>query len=503
MRACRVWKGSAMKSPPIRIRLTFWYFAMFASAAALLCVASLWMLQRSVDETECHDLQERADDVRAVLSHEDPSRSIEQLETDFAGLYALKDDGKYLQVRDERGNWIFRSKRMIAENPALPAPAELPKGGLITQFRQSNHLVRTLTRPINAQGKLYAVQTGIALDKSMSLIDSFRTKLLLLTPIMILLAAAGGHAMSRKALRPVAILAANARRINDRNLDIRLPVSSAKDEVSDLSLTLNQMLERIDKAFASVRAFTGNASHELRTPIALLRTEIEVALNRPRKVEEYRATLGRLHEETVRMTILVENLLSLARADGGAEAIALAPIRANALLRQMAETWKSEMDRALLDFHVEMPGGDLAALGDEAGIRRLLSILLENARKFTPPGGMVRLGAAAQGAYIVFSVRDTGFGIALEHQSRIFERFYRAAPDGASLPGGSGLGLALAKWIAERHNTDLKVESEPGRGSCFFFSLEGTGAIAAGNNQSINRRSESVEDSKRSSMRSL
>ena len=115
---------------------------------------------------------------------------------------------------------------------------------------------------------------------------------------MILLAAVGGHFMSRKALRPVAALAAEARSINDRNLDTRLPVPAAKDEISDLSLTLNQMLERIDKAFASVRTFTGNASHELRTPISLLRTEIEVALYRPRDAEEYRQVLCRLHEET-------------------------------------------------------------------------------------------------------------------------------------------------------------------------------------------------------------
>ena len=116
------------------------------------------------------------------------------------------------------------------------------------------------------------------MNRSLALLASFRTSLLLLTPLVILLAAAGGHVMSRKALRPVAVLAAEARRINDRNLDIRLPVPSARDEIHDLSQTLNQMLERIDNAFASVRTFTGNASHELRTPISLLRAEIEVAL---------------------------------------------------------------------------------------------------------------------------------------------------------------------------------------------------------------------------------
>ena len=126
---------------------------------------------------------------------------------------------------------------------------------------------------------------------------------------MILLAAAGGHAMSRKALQPVAALSTEARRINDRNLSIRLPVPQTRDEISDLSQTLNQMLERIEKAFASVRAFTGNASHEIRTPLTLLRTELEVALYRPRTEEEYRETLENLHKQTVRMTNLVHDLM--------------------------------------------------------------------------------------------------------------------------------------------------------------------------------------------------
>jgi signal transduction histidine kinase len=280
--------------------------------------------------------------------------------------------------------------------------------------------------------------------------------------------------MSRRALRPVAVLTAEARHINDRNLDIRLPVPNAKDEISDLSCTLNQMLERIDKAFASVRTFTGNASHELRTPISLLRTEIEVALYRPRDAEEYRAVLGRLHEETVRMTSLVENLLSLARSDGGAETILLAPIRVNDLFRQMNEVWKSTMNQAMLDFRVEALEENLIVLGDEHLIPRLLSILLENASKYTPPGGSVKLCAAVAGTRIALSVEDTGIGIAPQHKARIFDRFYRAAPAGKPIPAGSGLGLALGKWIAECHGTELCVESDPGCGTRFSFGLERT-----------------------------
>jgi len=460
-----------LKALPIRVRLTLWYFAMFASAAALLCMASLWMLQRSVDETEYHELQERAQDVQLVLSHESSDRSIGQIRDEFAALYDLKDDGKYLQVLDEKGNWLYRSKRMAAGNPDLPAPGRLPKDGLITEFKLGARTIRILAYPISARGMRYSVQTGISLNKSTMLLANFRAKLLLLTPIVILLAALGGHAMSRKALKPVAALAAEARRINDRNLDIRLPVPEAKDEISDLSHTLNQMLERIDKAFASVRSFTGNASHELRTPISLMRTEIEVALYRPREAEEYRSILGRLHEETVRMTSLVESLLSLARTDGGAETMALAPIRIEEIFRQVAGTWKETMCRAMLDFSVEMPHGEPMVLCDLQGISRLLSILLENASKYTPPGGSVTLKAAMAESRAWISVQDSGIGIDAEYLGPIFDRFFRVPTSGAP-PSGSGLGLSLAKWIAERHGAQLRVESSPGRGSCFSFSLE-------------------------------
>lgn len=460
-----------MRPLPIRMRLTCWYFAMFASAAALLCVTSLWMLQRSVDDTEYHEMQERADDVRVVLSNEGAPRTPQQLGSDLSSIYNLKDDGKYLQVRDEKGNWLFRSPRMIEQNPELPGPTILPKAGLISEFHQGVHQVRILSYPIAVHGERYSVQTGIALDRSIALLASFRTKLLLFTPILILLAALGGHAMSRKALSPVARLAADVQRINDRNLDLRLPVSKAKDEICDLSQTLNQMLERIDKAFASVRAFTGNASHELRTPLSLLRTEIEVALYRPRNAEEYRSTLGLLHDGTVRMTGLVENLLSLARADAGAETITLTPIDLRQLLRRIAGTWKSLMDQAGLLFAVEIPEERVIVLGDEDSMHRLFSILLENAAKFTPAGGSITVATMVQESHVAFSVQDSGLGIAPEHKQHVFDRFYRAVPSGGTPAKGSGLGLALAKWIAERHGAELKVESEPGIGSNFSFSL--------------------------------
>jgi heavy metal sensor kinase len=463
-----------MKYLPIRWRLSIWYFAMIASASVLLSTTTWWMLRSSVDAIEYHDLQERADDVQKLLNRNMIGRSAEEVERAFDSIYSVRDDGKWLQVRDQEGNWIYRSRRMIAENPELPLPDRLPKKGLVVDLRRGTRRVRLLAYPVVAQGRPYSVQTGVALDKSGSLLTAFRTDLFLLTPAVVLLAAIGGHFMSRRALRPVATLANEARRINERNLDVRLPVPPAADEISDLSRTLNQMLERIDKAFASVRAFTGNASHELRTPISLLRTEIEVALYRPRDGDDYRATLTRLHEETLRMTDLVENLLSLARADGGAEAMTLAPIRVSSLFQRLERAWKAPMQHAVLDLRFENPEHDLIVLGDPAGLPRLLSILLENAGKYTNPGGSVMVSATSRDIHIVLAVRDTGIGISPEHTPRIFERFYRAEQSGETVRRGSGLGLALAKWIAERHGTQLKVESTPGQGSCFSLSLKRT-----------------------------
>ncbi len=462
---------------PIRVRLTLWYSLAIATTMFSIGFASLWMVHRAIDDLENEELQQRVRSVRRFIESRPPGETRAQLHDAITAAYNVSHGNKWLQVIDEQGNWIYRSPHVAAAYPALPLPQQAPETGHYFTYITESISVRALIEPIAVHGVRYTVQTGLTLTKTMSVLSNFRIQLLLLTTIGLFVSSITGHLMSRKALKPVAALAAEARRINDRNLDTRLPVPSAKDEISDLSRTLNSMLERIDKAFASVRSFTGNASHELRTPISLLLTEIEVAQMRPRNADEYRAILGHLHDESVRMTNLVENLLSLARADGGAETISLDSIRVDSLFHQIAGSWRKAMDQALLDFCVDVQSSNLAVLGDIVLIPRLLSILLENASKYTPPGGAVTLRATATGDRVVLSVQDTGIGIAPEHQSRIFDRFYRVAPIGNSTQSGSGLGLALARWIVERHGTKLCVDSEPGRGSCFSFSMERASTI--------------------------
>jgi heavy metal sensor kinase len=466
-----------MRPLPIRLRLTLWYCAMFAAAAVLLSLSSWWMLRQSVKATEYHELQERVEDVQLLLGQLGPDAGVQSLEQRFADIYQIKDDGKYLQVIDQDGQWIYRSRRMIDAALLPAAPGLLPPDGTLDQFHQGTRYVRVLTYPIQVNGRAYSVQTGLAVNKSMVLLSSFGRRLLLLTPAVLILAAIGGHFMSRKALAPVAAIAVDARRINDRNLDIRLPVAPTRDEISDLSETLNQMLQRVESGVRSTRDFTANAAHELRTPLALIRTEVEVALSRLRSAGEYREACENVQLESIRMTGLIDSLLMLARVDAGNEALCFEPIEANQMVRQLGEKWKTSMQLALLNFEVELEPEMLFILGDANSLQRLLTILLDNAVRYTPPGGSVQLRVARQDGSAIFTVRDTGIGIPSEHQPRIFDRFYRVDRTRRS-SGGSGLGLSLGKWIAEQHGTSLSLQSAIGKGTSFQFAIAEVGATS-------------------------
>ncbi len=460
-----------MRGLPIRLRLTLWYCAMFAAAAVLLSVSSWWMLRRSLMATEYHELQERAEDVQLLLVQLGPHAALASLQQKFAEIYQVKDDGKYLQILDQNGNWLYRSKRMIDEGLRPAAPGDLPAQGTIVEFHQGTRYVMALAYPIHANGLAYSVQTGIALNKSMVLLSAFGAQLLLLTPAVLVLAAIGGHFMSRKALAPVAAIATEARRINDSNLDVRLPIAETRDEISHLSETLNQMLARVESGVRSIRDFTANAAHELRTPLALIRAEVEVALSKPRAAEDYREACEQVQMETVRMTGLIDSLLLLARADAGMEALRFELVDANRLSLQVGEKWKTAMRLAFLDFTMETAQEPVFVTADVNALQRLLTILLDNAVRYTQPGGSVQLRVARREGCVVFAVQDSGIGVAPEHQPRIFDRFYRVDRTRGSSSRGSGLGLALAKWIAEKHGASLSLESTVGQGSTFAFSL--------------------------------
>jgi signal transduction histidine kinase len=465
-----------VRALPIRLKLTCWYFLMFATAGLLLSLTSWWMLRHTLDATIQQDLQERVDDVRMQFHQMGPAASVSSAQARFDAVYRYRDDGKWLQILDQNGSVIYRSTRMATLRPAPVLNRQLPAKGLLVDLTSGTHSVRLLTSKISTDGRQYFVQTGISMSKPHVLLNNFGLGLLLLTPGMLLLAAAGGHFMSRKALSPVALIAHEVRRITDRNLHQRLPVSPSNDELSHLSITLNGMLARIDTSFRSVRDFTANASHELRTPLARLRTEVEVALMSPRSIDEYRLALERLHQDAIDMSGLVENLLTLARAEAGNDILELTPIDLRPLLLGVVREWTPMAKRLSLHlrtagFNPQASDEPLLILGERQTTLRLLRILLDNACKFTPPGGTITIRTTPGPDKIMLAVEDTGIGIAPEYHSRIFERFYRVHGDADRQAPGAGLGLSLAAWIAEQHRTRIILDSTPGKGSRFQISF--------------------------------
>ena len=449
----------------IRLRLTLLYLSFFAVASGLLSLGSWFLLDRSLTTLMLHELDERIDDLQAFLSSRPFGAGTDKLKADLLHEYRLKDEGKWLQITDSRGDWLYFSTRARVADPIPLLPAT---PGVPTPFVPlRGHFLRTLTRELIIAGQTYHVSMAISADRSVEILAQFAGNLWLLVPLVVISAAAVGHFLSRKALDPVQSVIGEVRRINERKLSTRLPVSKPRDELSLLSETLNEMLERIDAAFSSVRVLTANASHELRTPISLLRTHIEIALCFPRTGAYYRTALEEMLSETIRMTALVDDLLTMARHEAGAAQTELLPVELNGLLRKAAHEWTPTADRLSLAFHFDDAHEPLWVLADSNLVERIIRNLVDNACLYTPSGGWIRLGGKVCSDHVIMTVRDSGIGIAEKDLPRIFDRFYRAREPQHPERRGSGLGLTLARWVAEQHKATITVESTPGAGSCF------------------------------------
>ena len=309
---------------------------------------------------------------------------------------------------------------------------------------------------------------------------ALRNYLLLFAPLVLMVSAVGGHWLSHRALAPVDALTRTARAISGHNLSNRLEKLHTGDELQRLSDTLNDMLDRIEKVFLRITQFTADASHELRTPISLMRTEAEVALRRARDSHAYREALQHILNQTEKTSVLIEELLALARADAGSESLKRQPVELGELLRECVQGWQPFAARAGHELAFRSgDSGHVWVVADESALRRVLAILLDNAVKYTPAPGhiAVTLGVIPdmnddhRKPRAVVSVSDTGIGISAEEQSKIFERFYRVDKARGSAAGGAGLGLAIARWIVEQHGGSITIESAGDKGSRFSVQM--------------------------------
>ena len=430
----------------IRIRLSLWYSAVLL--CGLLAFAFvLWFAVRASLFLSLDDaLEQRVRGAIAVLEEEGRSTSPLPLIREELGEYADSvPEGRLLEVRGPDGRLIF---------PQDPIPP------------LKKHDYRIVTRTDFVQGRRYEVRAAASLEGVRRLLGGFRLLLFWSIPATLLLASLGGYFIGRRALQPVDDITATARSIGIANLSSRLPDSGAGDELARLAAAWNEMLARLEAAVNRLTQFTADASHELRTPVALIRTTAELALRRERSNDEYREALRQIVHESERETKLIEDLLTLARADAAGSAFPLEALDLVPLVREVSAQARLLAEAGGLRMEVDLPANPAIVRGNGAALRRLVLILLDNAVKYTAAGGAVTLALAAAPAPTL-AVRDTGIGIAPEVLPHIFERFYRADPSRNRDAGGSGLGLAIAKWIAERHRASIGAQSVPGEGSEF------------------------------------
>jgi len=288
-----------------------------------------------------------------------------------------------------------------------------------------------------------------------------RTGMFWLLPVVLALAAAGTYLVSARALRPLDRLATAAQAIDVRNLSHRLDVPESRGELQRLAVTFNGMLDRLESGVANIARFTSEASHELRTPVSLVRTTSELALRRDRTVDEYRRALAEIHAESERMTDLVDDLLTMARWDAGVEPAPGSIVDLSRAAAEFVDGWRPTLGTRSADvvFEGAADAAKIPIQAEARQVRRLLAILCENAVKYTPPGGRIFVKVDRKGNDAQLLVDDEGIGVSSGDQPRVFERFFRGEAARAGSASGSGLGLSIADVIVRRLGGTIGLES--------------------------------------------
>jgi len=454
----------------IRWRLTLWYGAVLATVLAVFSV-SVYLLMSQVLATRT----DQGLDHQMVVMEDQISRAGDEtvLRERLAEQFAMHPVYE-MQVTENGDNTWLRSERIAEVGlPRSVAPGDLREGVLEDIELPREGRLRMLSKAIVRPYASLLVQVAHSSDENDKHLRQLRDILLFTGPALLACALSCGYLLARKALAPVDRLAAEADKITATRLDLRLETFNPDDELGRLTRTLNGMIARLERSFGEIQRFTADAAHELRTPLAALRNEAEVTLRLDREPQFYRNTLENMLEEIDHLTLVTENLLFLCREDA-ADKPAFVDLRLDDLARGVTEHMRivASADQLELDF-VE-PLAPCLIHGDQERLRRLLYNLIDNAVKYTPAEGRIRVGLEYRNGQARLYVDDTGIGIASEHFPHIFDRFYRVDSARPRHSSATGLGLAICHSIAVAHQGDLEIESQPGRGTRITLVMPAT-----------------------------
>lgn len=452
---------------PIRWRLTVWYTAFLAVVLALSGLG-LYLGLRHILYDNFHDLVQNT----FALAHSAVRTDGNRLSLDASTEASLRNDERFVRLFDLDGTVIVDTS---AAAGTIPLDPNLVHGALAGQTRTTtapgdDGPMKIVTAPVHANGAIAgALQVGVSRGDTDEVLGALILVLGIIAPLSLVTAAVVGYVLAGRALAPVAAITQTAAGIGAGDLHARLNLPLPDDELGRLARTFDAMLARIEDAFERQRRFTGDAAHELRTPLSLMRGQVDLALSRPRSAEDYRTALTDLDQDLERLTGLVGTLLTLARADAGRLPLVRAPMDLADTIALLLEQYGPLADEAGVTLTDESSPAPLN--GDEDLLIQLLVNLLDNALAHTPTGGRITVGCRTEGDRVHLWVADTGSGIPPEHQSRIFDRFYRVDTGRTRAEGGTGLGLAICKAIAEAHGGTISLASREGKGTRVELTL--------------------------------
>ena len=456
----------------LRVRLTAWHVAVMVVVLAIYVAAVLLIVTRNA--SSALDARLRSDFRWAAgMAQRGPDGSLSWFEGD-----PWSEDSPWLQVWAADGRLLYRT----AVAWRLPVPAsegllDRTDGGIVSLPSEPAPF-RVLARRVTLGGEPVIAQVGRSEALMRQEVAELAFVLLLGLPLSVVAAGVGGYYLARRALAPLARMTDRARAITASRLGERLPIDDPRDELGRLATVFNETLGRLEASFTEMRRFTANVSHELRTPLTAIRSVGEVGLRGARDETSYRAVIESMLEEADRLSCLVDQLLTVSRADG--ERVRTAPID----LADLADDVASHLGVLAEEKRqsvVVAPDGRPTCRGDRIVLRQALINLVDNAIKYTPAGGRieVRVGASPDGATV--EVCDNGPGVPSGQAPRLFDRLYRGSGPEPALNGegpgdadGAGLGLAIARWAVEANHGRLSYERPDGAGSVFRIVLPQT-----------------------------